>query len=233
MSFDGFSDRIDREWTTVSTPHLIQPEPTPNAAVDDDLDDVRNPVAFLIERWKIIVVTALVGGAMALVGAMLSPKVYSVAADYTVSPAAAVTDPNDVLNAINTLDSRNRAFLETAADVFESQPVIDAGLEALQLGPDVLENVEIESGVLPSAIIVRLSASGPDPEMVTNLVVKVGNAATEKVESLYPLYTFELLEPPPLPRTPTSPAPVRDTTVGLVLGLVAGIGLAYAIDNRL
>ncbi len=191
-----------------------------------------NPAAFLIDGWRVVVVTAIVGGLVALVGSILSPRVYQASADYTVSPASTVADPNDVLNAIDTLDSRNRAFLETAADIFESQPIVEEGIAELGLEPGIAEQLEVEAGVLPSAIIVRLSVSGPDAETVTNLAVKIGNQATEKVESLYPLYSFELLEPPPLPTGPASPVPARDATVGLVLGLLAGVGIAYLLHQR-
>ena len=191
-----------------------------------------NPLKPVVDRWRIVAIAGAAGALVALVGSLLTPAVYVAVADYTVSPAASVSDPNDVLNAINTLDSRNRAFLETAADVFQSEPVIQDGITEAGLEPEVIEQVEVEAGVLPSAIIVRLSVSGPDAEAVTNLAVKIGNAATLKVEALYPLYAFELLEPPPLPDGPASPVPLRDATLGLVLGLALGVGVVFAIDRR-
>lgn len=193
--------------------------------------EVRLYLRMLLRGWWIIALTALAALIVALVVDYQTTAIYRTTAHYLVSPNASITDNNAVVNSLDTLD--RRSLVATYAEILGSDRIYDAATRALGLDASQLVRYTHSAVVLPTASVIEISVSGPNPRLVTALADSIGQQAIAYARQLNPVYGLSVLNPAAEPAEPDTPQPLRDAALALGLGIVAGAGLAILREQML
>jgi len=180
--------------------------------------------------WWIILLTAMVGLSASLALSYVAVPQYEASALYILSPSSSITSKNDVVDSLDTLDRPSIAA--TYAEILNSNRVFISACNLIGQDSAVIsKNYTIQTVVLPESSVLALSVSGPDPQVVTSLANATGQEAISFSRSLNQAYELHILDNAILPEIPFSPQPVRDSAVGFVLGLAAGVVLAVLSEQ--
>ncbi|WP_275898282.1 polysaccharide biosynthesis tyrosine autokinase [Dietzia sp. Alg238-R159] len=200
--------------------------------------DLRDLMSVLRARWTIIVATTLVGGVLALGASLLAAPTYQTKLQFYATVAG-----GDSASAAyqGTLGAQQRvqsyAALATSTNI--TQEVVDAS------GVD-LSASEVASKTTASAdgqtVLLNVAVSDSDPERALRVARGFGQVLPAAVNELETpdgggpaLAKLTVVNPPALPTSPVSPRTEQNIAIGLVVGLLAGIGLVLltaTLDRR-
>ncbi len=199
------------------------------------MDELYTYLNMLKRGWWIVAITALSALVIALAASLMTEPVYRTSAEYIVSPNVALIDERDLFRSLDTLD--RRSIILTYAEVFSSERIFDAAAASAQFAEMNLKGYRVTAVVLPETNVLKVAIEGPDPEIAASLLNAVGQQAVTFIRGLYQIYDINLLDVAEAPSRPTSPGPLKDAGVALVLGLFVGgvlaIGYAYAVEGHL
>ncbi len=180
--------------------------------------------------WWIILLTAMVGLSVSLALSYVAIPQYEASALYILSPASSITSKNDVVDSLDTLDRPSIAA--TYAEILNSNRIFISACNLLGQDPTAIaKDYTIQTVVLPESSVLSLAVKGPDPQLVTSLANATGQEAISFSRSLNQAYELHILDSAILPIAPFSPQPLRDSVVGFVLGLAAGVVLAVLSEQ--
>jgi diguanylate cyclase (GGDEF)-like protein len=190
--------------------------------------EIRLYIRMLMRGWWIILLTTLVAVNVALIASYLTTPIYSASATFVVSPTTDLLG-KDIVNSLDTLDKRS--IVSTYAEFINSRRIYLDALQVLQLQEAAMEDYEISTVVLPDANILVLTVSGPDPQLAALLANTMGQRGINYISLIYRAFDLSFLDPAISPTEPSSPQPIRDTTLALALGLVGGMALAILSEQ--
>lgn len=188
-----------------------------------------NPLRVIRRRWWIIaVITVLVTGLAAGLTKLETPSYTASAKILIEQKGNASGSPADVVGLQN--------LTATMAELIDSRPVAQGVVKKLNLsmGPySILSNLSAQQ--VNSTQLIEVSYTGSNPgkvQQITNAVGTVfsqqvsdgklgGNAANASVQ-----------EKATLPTSPVNPNPKLDIPLGIALGLMLGMGLAFLLEYR-
>ena len=180
--------------------------------------------------WWIILLTAMVGLSASLALSYLAVPQYETSVLFILSPSSALTSQNDIVDSLDTLDRPSIAA--TYAEIINSKRIFFNACSLIGQDPVVIaKNYTIRTVVLPESSVLALSVTGPDPLLVTSLANATGQEAISFARSLNQAYELNVLDSAMTPDIPFSPQPIRDSIVGFVLGLAAGVVLAVLSEQ--
>ena len=159
----------------------------------------------------------------------LTTPTYEAVARFIVSPDVQNIDSRDLVNSLATLDKRS--VISTYAEVLNSHDVISGTLDLLGIDPTQFAAYGTYVTVLPDANIIRFSVQGPDPKVATLLANGIGQKAIDYISKLYVIYNVEFLDQALVPTEPIAPKPIQNAGLALLVGIVAGVGLAIFRDQ--
>jgi capsular exopolysaccharide synthesis family protein len=199
---------------------------------------LRNYLNVLRERWKLIVLFAMLTTAVAVLITALTEKVYQAKAQVYV--ASNFTDPTNSYGQV----AAPIAQVSTFAQIVDS--------------PEVLQGVrrDLNINASDSQLKSKISATAPTQTALINIYVTDGNPARaaaianstaqefikfiEKTNtqtgSRVSSVNLSLTDHAIAPSTPVAPKPLLNIVLGVFLGFLIGIALAVArevLDNRL
>jgi diguanylate cyclase (GGDEF)-like protein len=181
----------------------------------------------LQRSWWLVVLTALVAVAVALIAALFATPLYQASGRFIVSPnPALLSGGGSVIDSLATLDKRS--IITTYAEILKSPRIYREALTTLGLTDADVEDYTFNAIVLPDTNIIEFSVRGPDPVRATMLVNSIGEQGVRYVSNLYQVYDMSLLDPAVVPTEPVSPQPLRSAAVALVVGLALGLALALS-----
>lgn len=123
---------------------------------------------------------------------------------------------------------------QTMAEAVNSRPVAEAVIEELSLGmppEDFLRNMTVEQ--VPNTQFLQVSYTDPSPQNAKRIADTIGMVFSDQVSEVSPsanAITATVWERAALLEEPVSPQPVRNGLLALVLGLIAGVGLAFLLE---
>ena len=180
--------------------------------------------------WWIILLTAMVGLSASLALSYLAVPQYETSVLFILSPSSALTSQNDIVDSLDTLDRPSIAA--TYAEIINSKRIFFNACSLIGQDPVVIaKNYTIRTVVLPESSVLALSVTGPDPLLATSLANATGQEAISFARSLNQAYELNVLDSAMTPDMPFSPQPIRDSIVGFVLGLSAGVVLAVLSEQ--
>ncbi|PZG18491.1 protein tyrosine kinase [Micromonospora craterilacus] len=190
--------------------------------------DLYRQLRLVRRHWWIVLVTLMVAlGVTALVTVRAQPRYVASVTFFVTTPSQGVTD---AYQGGLFLQQRVKSY----AELLTSDRLAQAAVAQGQLG---LTAEEIQSRISTSteAGTVLLRASVTDTDQTRALRVTEALSAkfvelVQKVEtkpdgSAGPI-KIEIVSGPRVSPTPVSPQPIRNTAIGALLGLLAGVGLA-------
>src|SRR5919107_974056 len=124
-----------------------------------------------------------------------------------------------------------------AAIAVPTTPVAEAVVERLEAPPEggageVLANSSAEPD--PGTVFVNVSYKDSDPKRAQLIANTIGIVLSKKIPEMTlgaNAITATVWEPATLPETPLSPDPIRNGIIGLMLGSLLGLVLAFLLEH--
>ena len=191
--------------------------------------EIRHYLQMLRKGWWIIVLTALIALNAAFLTSYFTEPTFLASAKFIVSPNPSIVNEYDVVSSLEALDKRS--IVATYGEFLNSRRVYLNAIETLGLDEESMDDYTIATVVLPEANILELSVIGPNPELAATLANTMGSLTIDYVSSLYRAYDVSVLDIAIAPQVPISPQPVRDASLAVALGLIAGVSLAILSEQ--
>ena len=194
--------------------------------------DLRSALRLLREHWELIfVVTILATSASAYATWRTTPQY---AAEVTMF-VSAWSSPEDTASAYQgSLLSQQK--VKSYTELLRGHHVMSGVVD--RLGLDVTPRQlagKVSSSAIPDTSLLTATVQDPSPQRARQLADAIGAEFVEFVPSLEsvaegepPAVKVTVVSPAETPAVPVSPQPTRNITVGLILGLLTGFGLAVA-----
>jgi Mrp family chromosome partitioning ATPase len=205
-----------------------------NGPVDEPVD-VFDHLRALGRRWAVVVVCLLLAAGAALGWSATSAKTYQTTVKFIVVDKAGSANTDNAYQ--GSLLSQQLAG--TFAELVGTTDVAQAVAEELPgAGDAAVIQSRISGGDLPGTNLFTASVTDTSPRRalaVADVLSTVVPAHIAKVQSTRgprnsPV-VVKIAESPRLPVTPISPRPLRNLAVALVLGLLAAITIALALER--
>lgn len=191
-------------------------------------------VTVLRVRWKIIVACVVLAVIAAAAYTALSTPVYTAQARVYLSAEGSARSDGPGVYVLTNED------LDTYVSILDTEAVLDPLRQELDMDADA--PVDVTATVPGNTSILDITARSSDAEEAAAVANEVGpqlgnvagefstllNSSGQKVVSTP-------IQPASVPSSPTSPDPVRNIGLGLLVGLLLGIGLAFlrhALDTK-
>ncbi len=179
--------------------------------------------------WWIIVLALLASMNVTLIMDMFSTPVYEATTRMIVLPNPDSFTGRDFVSSLSSLD--NSSIVTTYADVFDSEFNQQAFVSTLNLPDDEVEAYTQSTVILPDSNVMEIYVTGPDPEVTAQWANGVARTGIDYMKTLYQVYEVNILDAAVVPLEPISPKPLRDVSLGAMLGLLVGVILAILRDQ--
>ncbi|MDX1584375.1 MAG: Wzz/FepE/Etk N-terminal domain-containing protein [Thermoanaerobaculia bacterium] len=160
--------------------------------------------------------------------------VYETSATLVVAPSGDIEEPDEIVRALETLE--RRTVVATFARIPTTRESRDAVAGMLDLEDSDLRGFRIRGSVVPNTNLIRVSATGPNPDRVAAVANAAASLTAVEAEKLYRIYSLRTVASATPPRRPDYPDPQRNLIVagfiGLALGLVAALALERVRTDR-
>jgi capsular polysaccharide biosynthesis protein len=156
-------------------------------------------------------------------------RVYESGAQLVAAPAAQTTDTSDVIRSVETLE--RRTVVATFARIASTAEVREAALQRAQVPGAEAERYHVRGAVVPNTNILRVEASGPDPDRVAAVANAAAVATAQRAQTLYRVYSLQLLSRATPAAAPAYPDRRRNMLVGLTLAVFLGVLSALVADR--
>ncbi len=197
--------------------------------------DLRDLLSVLRARWIAIVAATLIGGLLALGVSLLTTPTYQAKLQFYVTVAggenAAAAAYQGSLGAQQRVQSY--AALVKSTDI--AQEVVDAS--GVDLGASVVAG-KTTATADAKTVLLTVAVTDSDPQRALQVADGFGKVLPEKIRDIETpdgggpaLAKLTVVDPPALPTSPVAPQTERNVAVGLVLGLLAGIGIALLVST--
>ncbi len=195
--------------------------------------ELRDYFRVIRKRWRVIVAAVLVAVAAAALGTSLSPKVYQAQTQLFVSTSGG-GDPTALLQGSSFTQQRVQSY----ADIISTPAVLGPVIDQLHLSTTADKLAQRITATVPlNTVIIHVAVDDPSPQQAADIADAVGKQFTTTVADLESVsesspspVKVSIVSAPSVPTAPVSPRPVRNLALGLVLGLLAGFGLALLRD---
>jgi len=184
-----------------------------------------------LKWWWIIVITAVVGaGSMYTYSEYFADEIYVSKGSFYIS-SAEIDLEKITLSTLNA----NARFSETYIELAKSDSVLEQVRQKL-----INDGYNIASaGVLRSNLsfsvkneteVLEVSASNRNPELAQAITNAVLDVAPQKIKEIVKAGEAAVVDKGKLPILPSYPNVMRNTALGLFMGVVIGCALAFLIE---
>lgn len=177
--------------------------------------------------WIVPVVLAAALGSVAYLTADEKPPTYEASAILAVVPDTSVQNENQVLRSMEILE--RRSVVSTLSRIPTSGIIRRRAALGLDASLDDLRSYRVDTSILPSTHLVRISVRGPDPELAERFANAVASRSQVEGGRYYRVFAFHIVDRAEQPDAPLEGGERRSYTVAGVLGLFVGVGGAYAV----
>lgn len=198
-------------------------------------DAVRGSLLALVKGWPVIVLSAVVVGAFALVYSLLQTPEYSATSSLYVTSG---TDDASSTAYQGSLASQQRVTSYTK--LISSDAVVQQALRDSKLGLSLDDaKADLSASATPDTVLLSISATSPDKATSAKLANAVASAMTSYVARLetptgggQPLAKLTVVSAATAGSSPVSPKTERNVALGAFVGLLFG-ALIVVIRLRL
>lgn len=186
--------------------------------------EFKSSLRLLLRRWWIILTIFIIMFTLTVWFTFTRVPLFEATSTFLVVPTTAEVGRS--LSAMNLLSTRSEMG-STYAEVASSHSVKRRAVEKLGISdPNILRSLLIQSRLLPGTIVLQITTQGNDAQIVQDFTNQVGVETIEVVNEHYEIFSLESLDPARLPTAPVSPNIPLNLSLGAVVGLILGFGLA-------
>lgn len=183
----------------------------------------------LLRKWWIVVPAFLITLTSTVVFTFTQAPTYRAIATFVVAPTASFEDIWGFVDGLDTL-SRRAEIANTYAEVAVSHLIKQRAADTLSLSADQWKDLSVESKLLTGTNVIEITVEGSGPALVRDFTNAVGDETIAYARELYETYDMSPLDRATLPVSPVKPDKKVNLTLGAVLGLALGTGLAFLAE---
>ena len=198
--------------------------------------DLRDYLDILRARWKLIVITTLLGVAAAATASMLTTPLYQSCTVQFVSAADGQSNLSTAYTGSLFTQQRVKSYVEGVT----STPVMEGVVTELgiPLTPQqVAGKVDVNNPL--DTVNLEICATDPNPELAqriaattaTQFQTYVADFEVPDTTSGQALVKIQEFEAAPLPTSPVSPRTKINLALGFLVGLAVGVGAAVLLET--
>lgn len=195
-----------------------------NGVILDDDISLTDLVAPVWRRWRMVALIVGVAICIALIRLAITTPLYEARARLIVlAPNQAVTD-------LQTLQLY-RNLVPAYKEVLSSRRVMNAVLSELHLdwsNNEYRRNIRIEANEESQILDIFVRASSPSE--AARIATGAAEVMTRVAADVMQEERLVLLDPATPPEKPVSPRPMLEIALAALLGLMAGTGVAFALE---
>jgi capsular polysaccharide biosynthesis protein len=173
-----------------------------------------------------VLLAVLVTGSATAMVVMPRPAEYQSKATFIVRPQ--VVEAGDEIRAIDTL-IRGGSINATYASIARSRLIRERAREDMAPGTPV-QGLRAKAEVVTGTNILSITVTSRDPQLAHDFLAAVSVETVDYVAEVDAAYRLEPLDPPSLPSQPVDARKGLTISLGIILGLVLGVGLAMLIE---
>lgn len=198
-----------------------------NLVLDEDVISIGEILESLKKRWKLIFICTMIVTTLVTVLTLffIKPK-------YETSTKLFVGKEQGAEQVYNNSDVQMyQQLLKTYSEVIRTRDIAKAAIsnENLDLKvKDILANLSVVT--LADTQILQIKYESSNPEEALKVIEGVKEAFMKKAVELVPNGNIQVLEEAVFPEKPVSPNKKMNIAIGLILGLMLGVGLAFLIE---
>ncbi|MBS7548183.1 polysaccharide biosynthesis tyrosine autokinase [Dietzia massiliensis] len=195
--------------------------------------DLRDLLSVLRARWIVIVAATLIGGLLALGMSLLIPPSYQAKVQFYVTVAGGDSAAAAYQGSLGA-QQRVQSYAALVKSTNLTQQVVDtvgADLAPAQVAGQTTATADAKT------VLLNVAVTDSDPQRALQLAEGFGEVLPEAINRLETpdgggpaLAKLTVVNPPALPTSPIAPKTEQNVAIGLVLGLLAGIGIALLIN---
>lgn len=194
-----------------------------------ELQDYLNVVR---KRWRVIALVTLVVTGLAALITILSPKVYASTTEFFVSTTG--SDASQLQQGSTFTQQR----VKTYSQLLETPKALDPVIDRLGLKTTADDLAKRISATVPlDTVLIDVEVTGPSAASANEIAGALGEtfpSVVEQIEQVKPGQAapvkVTVVKDAASEPAPVSPKPARNIVLGLVLGSLAGVGLALLRD---
>jgi capsular polysaccharide biosynthesis protein len=121
----------------------------------------------------------------------------------------------------------------TVATASTTEPITKTVAQKLDLKTSELPG-SLSAEVIEGTILVQVTYKDTNPKRAQRVANAIGEEVSDRISVVSPgasAITATVWQEASLPQSPVSPDPVRNILLGLLLGLMVGVGLAFLLDR--
>ncbi|MDN5790606.1 MAG: polysaccharide biosynthesis tyrosine autokinase [Micrococcales bacterium] len=195
--------------------------------------ELQDYLRVLRKRWRVISFVTLVVIALAAGVTMATTKMYAASTQFFVS-----TSGGDNVSALQQGNAFTQARVKSYSQLLESPKVLDPVIADLGLDLTAEQLATKVTSVIPvDTVIIDVTVTDTSAEQAARIAGSIARTFPETIEKIEQVQSRD---PSPVKVTvtkgasvepgPISPKPVRNISLGLVLGLLLGFGVALLRD---
>jgi capsular polysaccharide biosynthesis protein len=182
----------------------------------------------IARRWWVALLVLIAVLAMDVAFTSTRQQTYLARATMVVSPSTTV-ERGQLVYSVDSL-GRGR-IIGTFAEVLASDVVQWEVASRMGLASDAARgSLTIRSSVVADTAVIQVLVESPDPVLSADAANVAGEVGIEQMTTLYPVYALTFLSRAKPPTSPYRPDPVRNYSLGLLVGLVLSAVMAYLAD---
>lgn len=178
--------------------------------------------------WWVIGLTLIVGLSTTIYFTRRQPPIYQATTTVVIGPSGRLTEVSQIVNSLNALD--RRSVVATYAKIPTSRTVRDRTREQLGLSSSQMRLYRVRTAIVPDTNILQIIVEGPDPRLVADVANAIAEQTKNYAPEFYGIFGLSILDRALPPTRPVAPELARNVSLGAVLGLLLGIGLALLIE---
>lgn len=177
--------------------------------------------------WIFVIVLVSVLGCTAYFTSIQTP-LYSATTSFVVWPGKNLTDSDEFLRSLNTLE--RRSFIATYAKILSSNTIQEQAFSKSGLPSSDYLSYSFKSSVLPDTNIIRITVLGPDPVHARDLANAIFEEGDEYVSDNYGLFRLKLLDRATVATHSEGPSIKRNLGIAFVIGSLLALGSMIVFD---
>jgi diguanylate cyclase (GGDEF)-like protein len=101
----------------------------------------------------------------------------------------------------------------------------------LELRPEDMKDYTYKATVLPTSSVLQLTVTGPNPQIAAKLANAIGYETINFTRNFNQVINIDFLDTDTPPTVPSSPQPLRDASLAVLLGVIVGAALTILSEQ--